>query len=151
MRRRCQLHHLHSDDLDECSERATDTRAHGCRDLWRADRELARPALRAPHAGAGSHGVPWARSRRPARGPCDKTLRVRHDRPVFLRLLLLGALTIAWAAAVHAAPDALTLLRHGRYSEAREAYERLTAQQPAVAAIGIARCQEAVGSLEEGA
>lgn len=66
-----------------------------------------------------------------------------------LRLILLGALTVALTAAAHAAPDALTLLRHGRYAEARQAYERLLVQQPAVAAIGIARCHEAVGSIEE--
>jgi tetratricopeptide (TPR) repeat protein len=41
------------------------------------------------------------------------------------------------------------LLRTGHYAEARAAYQRESASEPAAAAIGIARCQESIGALDD--
>ena len=65
-------------------------------------------------------------------------------------VLLASALLLPAAGGAPPAPaQALALLRHGRYAEARQAYERLSSGDPVTAAIGIARCDDAVGALDE--
>src|SRR5947207_3374619 len=64
-----------------------------------------------------------------------------------LLLLLLLAPAVAGADAELA--HARTLLLTGRYADARGAYERLAARSPLEAAIGVARCREATGELDE--
>jgi tetratricopeptide (TPR) repeat protein len=62
--------------------------------------------------------------------------------------LVWGAVLVGQAGARPDAAQALALLRHGRYAEARQSYERLAAQDPVTAAIGLARCDDAVGALD---
>ena len=45
---------------------------------------------------------------------------------------------------------ARVLLNQGKYAEAQEAFEALAAQQPAPAAVGVARSLEATGAAREG-
>jgi tetratricopeptide (TPR) repeat protein len=59
------------------------------------------------------------------------------------------AATVPAAAPAVDATAARSLLLHGRYEEARKAYERLAARDPVTAAIGIARTQAAVGARDE--
>jgi Tfp pilus assembly protein PilF len=73
-------------------------------------------------------------------------------RVIFLLAVLLAVSGLSAPAVAAEPPDAaqaLALLRHGRYPEARQSYERLAAQDPVTAAIGIARCHQAVGALDE--
>jgi tetratricopeptide (TPR) repeat protein len=53
------------------------------------------------------------------------------------------------AAAAPPQRDALDLLRHGRYAEARQAYLAMAARDPIASAIGVARCAEATGALDD--
>ena len=72
---------------------------------------------------------------------------------MFLRLLCLAlAALCSLPVAVRAEDDpvgARKLFLSGRYDEARIAYAQLAPRTPALSAIGVARCQEAVGALTD--
>src|SRR2546430_70549 len=71
-----------------------------------------------------------------------------QSRPRLAWLVAASGLSLATALAAHAEVDpgpARALYLTGHYPEARKAYAALAAQQPVAAAIGVARCQAAVG------
>ncbi|HEV3136897.1 MAG TPA: tetratricopeptide repeat protein [Pirellulales bacterium] len=68
-------------------------------------------------------------------------------------VLLAGGLAVQslWAAEPAEAPiaKARRLFQEGKYAEAEDAYQAVAGEQPASAALGLARCQEAVGQREK--
>lgn len=65
------------------------------------------------------------------------------------RVAILATLLVSALPAGAASPtDAHQLLLTGRYEEAREIFAQLKDEQPVAAALGVARCQSAVGKYE---
>jgi tetratricopeptide (TPR) repeat protein len=71
-----------------------------------------------------------------------------------MKRIVLGILAcclIAEPAAAEDTPAAQQLLLTGKYGEAKQAFEKLTANQPVAAALGIAQAQSAVGEYDAAA
>ncbi len=62
-----------------------------------------------------------------------------------------AALVFASASLAAELADARKLLQTGKYAEAEEAYQKLSADEPVPAALGLARCQASAGKREQAA
>src|SRR5690348_12775549 len=73
-----------------------------------------------------------------------------HFGTSWLNSILPVAAALVFASASPAAElaDARKLLQAGKYAEAEEAFQKLSADEPVPAALGLARCQASTGKRE---